>query len=401
MRLQPFDALYQTEPYATYARLHRSGAPIHAIRTPEGLPAWLVTGYREAHAMFSDARLSRNVMQSRQRSRVGMTGAMPLPRQFTTNTVATLDGPEHARLRGFMSHGLSTKRVRPLHRRVEQIVTRLLDDLGESGQTDLMAAIGMPLPITVLCDMLGVPESDRPRFQYLMDVIIGVETDIGLNRDQRRATGQELHDYLGSLTRSRRRQPRADLMSDWAHRHAADGAPLTDDEIAGLAFTFLLGGYDTTAGMIGVSFLTLLDDRRLFETLRERPELVPAAVEELLRCYAVLHTTRRYATADIVVGDTTIAAGDLVLISIAAANRDPSRFTEPDTLDFGRRAPHLAFARGPHVCPGTHLTRLELTVTLEQAVRRLPRLALATPPSDIPWRNSYLIRVPGAVLVNY
>ncbi|MDW5329532.1 cytochrome P450 [Plantactinospora sp. KLBMP9567] len=401
MRRQPFDALYMTEPYAEYARLHRAGAPIHAIRTPEGLPAWLVTGHREVRALLGDTRLSRNVNQPHHRSRVPVTGAMPLPRQFTTGTVATLDGPDHVRLRGFVNRALSAKRVRPLRGRVEQIVEGLLDDLAGSDGTDLMAALGMPLPITIICDMLGVPGDDRPRFRHLIDVIAGMAKDVGLDHGLRRTAGQEMLDYLGTLIGSRRRQPGADLISDWTRHRDASDPGLTDDEVVGLAFAFLLGGYDTTAGMIGASFLALLDDRHLFETLREHPELVPAAVEELLRCYAVLHTTRRFATTEIVLGDVRIAAGDLVLISIAAAGRDPSRFTDPDTLDFGRGAPHLAFGHGPHYCPGAELARLELTVTLEQTVRRLPRLALATPAGDVPWRSSYLIRVPSVLPVTY
>ncbi|MEO3930167.1 cytochrome P450 [Micromonosporaceae bacterium B7E4] len=401
MRQQPFDALYMAEPYAQYARLHRTGAPIHAIRTPEGLPAWLVTGHQQVRALLGDARLSRNVNQSHRPSRVTVTGAMPLPRQFTTGTVATLDGPDHARLRGFMNRALSAKRVRPLHGRVVEVVGSLLDPLTGSGRADLMDVIGMPLPITIICDMLGVPADDRPHFRRLIDVIAGMAPDVGLDHGLRRDAGQEMLDYLGTLIATRRRGPTADLLSDWTrHRDAADTG-LTDDEIVGLAFAFLLGGYDTTAGMVGASLLALLDERHLLETLRERPELVPAAVEELLRCYAVLHTTRRFATAEIAIGGVHIAAGDQVLISIAAAGRDPNRFGGPDTVDFERGASHLAFGHGPHYCPGAELARLELTVTLEQVVRRLPRLALATPARDVPWRSSYLIRVPSVLPVTY
>jgi cytochrome P450 len=397
----PFDTLFMTQPYAEYARLHRTGRPIHRIRTPEGLPAWLVTGYPEVRSLLGDPRLSRNVNKPHHRSRVPTTGAMPLPRQFTTGTVATVDGAEHARLRVFLNRALSAKRVQPYRERVEQVVERLLDQLGDTGRADLMEAVGIPLPITIICDMLGVPDGDRRHFRYLIDVIAGMEKDVGLDHGLRRTTGQEMLDYLTGLIAARRREPGPDLISDWTHGRYAGGAVLTDDELVGLAFAFLLGGYDTTVGMIGASFLALLDDRRLFETLGEKPELVPAAVEELLRCYAVLHTTRRFATAEIEVGDARIARGDVVLISIAAAGRDPARFAGPDELDFGRGAQHLAFGHGPHYCPGAELARLELTVTLERAVRRLPRLALAVPAADVPWRNSYLVRVPSVLPVTY
>jgi cytochrome P450 len=394
--VRPFDDQYHADPHARYAGLHATGAAVHRIRTPDGMPAWLVTGYREVRELFTDPRLSRDLNRPHRLSRLPATGALPLPKQFTTGTVASLDGPHHARLRGYLTRALSANRIRPLRPRIVAVVERLVDALGGSGETDLMEALAVPLSITVIGDLLGVAEHDRDRLRHLLDVIAGLDPAVGYDHAARRMAGSEALEWLGKLIAERRADPRDDVLSEWAHGRDAHGAPLTDHDLIGLAFAFLLGGYDTTVGMVGASFLALLDDPSAYAALREHPELIPDTVEELLRAHGVLHTTRRFAVEDLEVGPARIGAGDVVLLSIAAADRDPRQFG-PSSPPRG----HLAFGHGPHYCPGAELARTELVVTLECAVRRLPGLRLLVSAAEVPWRPAYVVRVPSAVAVSY
>ncbi|MEH1166517.1 cytochrome P450 [Micromonospora sp. CPCC 205539] len=389
-------------PHRRYAQLHSSGRSAHRIRTPDGLPAWLVTGYDEVEQLLADPRLARNITRAGTRAQVARSQAMPMPPQFTTRTVASLDGPEHARLRTFLNRTLAFKRVRALRPRLEQAAASVLEPLGASGAVDLMTALAVPYPMVVICDMLGIPQTDRARFQHWTNVIIDIDPS-GSMPGGRRAAGQELLAYLGDLVARRRQDPQDDAISEWVHSRDDHGAHLDDHELVGLAFALLLGAYDTSIGMIGASLLELLRRPELFAALRTDPSLVPSAVEELLRSCGALHTARRFATEDMTVAGTPIARSDTVLLSIAAAGLDPARFPHPDELDFGRADQrHLAFGRGRHFCPGAELTRIELAVVIEQVTTRLPDLALAVPADEVTWRrSSYVVQLPNALPVTY
>jgi cytochrome P450 len=389
--LTPFGDRYMTDPNAVYAELHTRG-PVHRVRTPEGTAAWLVTRYQDVQRLLGDRRLARNIRHASDIYR-----AMPLPSEFTFESVATVDGAEHRRLRKFLNQAVSVSRFRAMRPRVEEITTRLIDDLGPSGSTDLIAALAAPLPITVIADMLGVPEPDRARFRYWTDGLLGLDAEMASH------AGAAMYSYLGGLIGGKRHAPESDVLSEWVHGVDENGDPLDDNDVLGLAFMALLGGYDTTVSTIASSVLILLNNPDLLTALRQDEDLLPYAVEEFLRFYGPVHTAvRRFTTEDVAVGEQVIPAGETVLLSMGAAHRDPEQYPSPDRVSLSRqKVPHLAFGSGPHYCPGAEFGRTEVRVALEQVIRRLPNLRLAVAPEQIEWRRAYQIRVPLALPVTY
>jgi hypothetical protein len=389
--LAPFDDQYLADPDATYTELHRRG-PVHRIRTPEGTPAWLVTRYDDVRQMLGDPRLARNIRYASDIYR-----AMPLPSEFSFESVATVDGAEHRRLRKFLNQAVSVSRFRAMRPRIEEITTGLIDAMGTSGRTDLITALAAPLPITVIADMLGVPPADRARFRSWTDGLLGLDAELASH------AGAAMYAYLGGLIGRKRAEPTGDVLSEWVHGVDEEGRPLDDNDLLGLAFMALLGGYDTTVGTIASSVLILLGNPDLMARLRREPARLPDAVEEFLRFYGPVHTAvRRFTTEDVPVADQVIPAGETVLLSMGAAHRDPTHFPDPDRVDVGRgKVPHLAFGNGPHYCPGAEFGRTEVRVVLGQVLRRLPGLRLAVAPEQIAWRRAYQIRVPLALPVEY
>ncbi|MGA5299639.1 cytochrome P450 family protein [Nucisporomicrobium flavum] len=389
--LAPFDDRYLADPDATYAELHRLG-PAHRIRTPEGTPAWLVTRYEDVRQLLGDPRLARNIRYASDVYR-----AMPLPSEFSFESVATVDGADHRRLRKFLNQAVSVSRFRAMRPRIEEITAGLIDAMGDSGRTDLIAALAAPLPITVIADMLGVPPADRARFRSWTDGLLGLDAELASH------AGAAMYAYLGALIGRKRAEPTGDVLSEWVHGLDEQGRPLDDNDLLGLAFMALLGGYDTTVSTIASSVLILLGDPDLMARLRRDPEQLPAAVEEFLRFHGPVHTAvRRFTTEDVPVGDQVIPAGETVLLSMGAAHRDPAHYPHPERVDLDRgKVPHLAFGNGPHYCPGAEFGRTEVRVALEQVLLRLPRLRLAVPPEQIAWRAAYQIRVPLALPVEY
>uniref|UniRef100_A0AAU2V622 Cytochrome P450 n=1 Tax=Streptomyces sp. NBC_00003 TaxID=2903608 RepID=A0AAU2V622_9ACTN len=388
----PFDDTYHADPYATYALMHGEGK-VHRIETPVGAPSWYVTGYEEVRQGLGDKRLVRNIKHASAAYRDNLA----VPSAFLSNTLASEDPPNHTRLRKFMNRAFAIRRIRALRPRIEEITEQLIDAMGESGETDLVSALAAPLPITVIGDMLGVPEEDRGNFAYWSDTILS------LDRAASKEAGDSMLAFLQGLIAKRRTEPGDDVVSEWITTRDDDGNELTEEELVGLGFMMLLGGYDTTVGMIGGAVMALLDNPERLAQLRDDPAKLPDAVEEFLRYYGTAHTSaRRFAAEDFELGGTTIHAGDQVMLCMAAADRDPERFEDPDTLSFDRPDNHhVAFGYGPHYCPGSELARLEMSVALEAVLRRLPNLALKTPVKDIPWRRAYLIRIPTSIPVSY
>jgi cytochrome P450 len=386
-----FDENYMNDPYATYARLHEAGT-VHRVVTPEGFPAWLVTGFAETRDALADRRLARSIKHAGEDYL-----AMALPDEFRTKTVATEDGDDHMRLRKFMNNAFAMKRVRAMRPRVVELTERFIDEMGESGEGDLMTALALPLPITITGDLMGVPDEDRTNFRHWSDSMLGINTEIV------REAGVSMLTFLRELIAKKRVEPGDDVFSEWIHDTDAQGNHLDDHELIGQGFMVLLGGYDTTVGMIGGAMIALLSDREKLERLRAEPQIFPSAVEELLRLYGTAHTgVRRFATEDLSLGGADIKKGDVVLCSMGAADRDPRQFPDPDTVDFDRSTvSHIAFGQGPHYCPGSELGRMEISIAIEALLRRLPNLELTVPAASIAWRESYTIRVPKAIPIRY
>jgi hypothetical protein len=368
--------------------MHEAG-PVQRICLPDGSPVWYVTRYGDAVEALKDRRLVRN----RRHAGPDYTNEM-LPEIVRAGNLHMEDGQVHTRLRQFMNWAFAPKRVAKLEARARQLTTDQLDKIAKNGGGDIMADLAAPLPITITTDILGVPDHMRGPFREWSDAMLGDDST-----PEKRATaqtaGRDLLSLVNDLIDLKRREPADDLISYWLNAHDYDGDPLTGQEMVGMTFFLLLGGYDTTLGQIGTSTLSLINHPEIARRMREDPEIVPAAVEELARFEGSTHTgIRRFALEDLTIGDAQIATGQVVLISLAAANRDGSRFDSPTELRLDREdSQPLTFGRGVHQCPGKDLARMELQVALGELASRFPNIACAIPQNQLIWRRSWFIRV--------
>jgi len=346
-------------------RTLRGDGPIHRVLTPVGDPAWFVTGYAETRALMDDDRLGRSHRspQTAPRSRASALFGGPIG-DFDAE-------PEgHARMRALLQPHFSPRHLRGLQPRVEALTAGLLDRLATEGPpADLHAMLAGPLPLLVICELLGVPYADRERF--------GVWVDAAAFDADQEESGRglaSLVEYGLHLVADKRTRPGDDVISRLC---TEDG--LADVEIAALTMSLLFAGYETTVTQIWTQTLQLLTERTRWQALLDDPALIPRAVEELLRASLVGGVgIPRYARDDIDVAGVTISAGDLVLLDPGSANHDPGVFPDPDAVDFGRRgAPHLSFGYGGRYCLGAPLARMQLNSVFSQLIPRFPDLRLA------------------------
>ncbi|GLW99856.1 cytochrome P450 [Microtetraspora sp. NBRC 16547] len=364
----PFDQPGPMRPAPTLRALQRQG-PIHAIRTAVGDPAWLVTGYREVRRLLDDDRLGRAHPAPETASRTGESAMFGGP----LGNFDTEQG-DHARMRSLLQPHFSPRRMRALRARIEALATDLLDDLAEQGPpADLHAALALPLPIAVICELLGVPYADRAQFrawtQAAGDITDRARSERGL---------AELFGYGQRLVARKRAEgladdDGADVISRLA---AADG--VSDDEAAAMGMFLLFAGHETTVVAIGLGVLWLLANSAQWQALVADPARIDAAVEEILRAPRLGGGgIPRYARTDLEVAGVHVRAGDLVLLDTGAANHDAGVFGDPDRFDITRQAvPHLTFGHGARFCIGAPLARLELQVVFSQLAARFPTLRL-------------------------
>lgn len=374
----PFDTDYIRDPYAAMARL-RDDAAVHQVTTPDGNQLWLLTRYDEARDALADPRLSLD----RRHSAGGYAG-FGLPASLDRNLL-NMDPPDHTRVRGLVSQAFTPRRVEQLGPRVEQAADDLLGQLDDAGgSADLMSGYAFPLPVAVICDLLGVPADARRDFRTWTDVLVAPAP----GADPKQAMTEMLR-YLLGLLAAKRAHPGDDLIS--ALIQARDGQDrLDENELISLVFLLLWAGYETTVDLIGNGLLRILTDGDLRDGLLAGRHTMPDAVEETLRFDApAILGIRRFALEDLELGGETIPAGDTVMVSLAAANHDPARFESPDSFAPGRRdRGHLAFGYGIHHCLGAPLARLEGRIAIEAALRRYPAMELTVPVSDLAWRPS-------------
>jgi cytochrome P450 len=313
------------------------------------------------------------------------------------------DPPVHTRLRRLMNHWFLPNRIEAWRPRIHEVVDGLLDDMAAASAAaperpvDLMAALAVPLPVTIVGDLLGIPDEQRPNLRRWGDAVFGGTPDRAQDALVR------LHGMVSDLVAARKADPKGDATSYWLTTTEADGSRLDEHEVVGMAYFIILGGFDSTAGMIANSVLTLLCEPDLMAHLRANPDEIPGAIEELMRHAGSLQTAiRRFATEDLDLAGRRISAGDTVLLSLGAANRCPTRFADPEALDFTRpRSEHVVFGNGPHICPGADLARIEISVAISSLLRRFPRLALAVPADRIAWRSSHVVRAPVELPVTF
>ncbi|MFT7840268.1 cytochrome P450 [Saccharothrix sp. BKS2] len=364
------------DPPPELARIRERG-PLTRMRYPDGHVGWLATGHAEARAVLAHPRFT---------SRYELLHLpQPLPDGATmppapVGDLTGIDPPEHTRYRKLLTGRFTVRRMRVLTERLEQITAEHLDALEQrGGPADLVEAYAHPVPAMMICELLGVPYEDRETFNRHVKALTSVDASL---EDMYAAYGA-LQDYVHRLVPAKRANPTDDVLSELA---AGD---LGDAEVAGLG-TFLLGaGLDTTANVIGLGAYALLTHPDQLAALRDDPRLVAGAVEELLRYLTITHTGARGALEDVELGGHVIKAGETVTLALQAANRDPAKFADPDTLDLRRDATgHLTFGHGIHQCLGQQLARVELRIAFPALLARFPTLRLAVPAEDVPMRHN-------------
>ncbi|WP_405621088.1 cytochrome P450 [Streptomyces sp. NBC_00076] len=372
---------FRTDPHPVYGRLRARG-PVHRVRPPGSRAdywTWLVVGHEEARAALADSRLSKD-------SR-GL-GALFLDEELIGRYLLGADPPEHTRLRGLVTRAFTMRRVEELRPRIQQITDDLLDAMLPHGRADLVEALSYPLPITVICELLGVPERDRTEFRKMSTEVVA-PTD----GDTEYESVLRLSEYLTDLIEDKRRAgPSGDLLGDLIRTTAEDGDRLSPQELRGMAFILLIAGHETTVNLITSGVHALLTHPDQLAALRADMSLMDGAVEEILRYEGpVENATFRYAAEPLEIGDTPVERGDTVMISLASADRDASRYPAPDRFDIRRETRgHVAFGHGIHFCVGAPLARLEARTAIRSLLERAPALALDGHPGD--WLPGMLIR---------
>ena len=382
------DESYYQDPAGFFARLRESG-PVVRAWTPGLARAWIVTRYAHARAALADPRLAKDVHRwpggprSRPSEPVGLHAHM-------LNT----DPPDHTRLRMLVQQAFTPGRAALLRPRAEQIADALLERMAQAqseadgGVADLLPAYARPLPVTVICELLGVPDADRERIAVAV-------VDYSRPEHADRVT-RELSAYFTDLIAAKRAEPGDDLVSALIRVRdgsSTGGGALTETELLSTIYQLVMAGFDTTVNLIASGVLALLTHPGQAARLREDPSLLPGAVEELLRfTNPVNHATSRFTTQEVTIGGVAIAPGEWVLVALTSADRDPDRFPDPDRLDLRRDAAgHVAFGHGIHYCLGAALARMEAEVALGALLARFPHLSLAAAPDELRWRRTSLM----------
>ncbi|GAA5159635.1 cytochrome P450 [Pseudonocardia eucalypti] len=378
MAADPFTASAPGQRYAVYAELARSGSA-HRITLPTGAPAWLITGRDDVRRLLTDRRVVKGPL-----SAGPMADRMPLDvRAAAASNLVYRNPPDHTRLRGLVSATFTRRRVDQLAPRIREIADQLLDALSEVGEVDLITGYAYPLPVAVVCELLGIPDVDRAAFRRWSSAMMignyaGVDTYV--------AATTEMHAYVRRLIADKRSKPTDDLIT--ALTIARDGGDrLTEDELVGTIVTLVIAGHETTANLIGNGVHALLTHPHQLALLRAEPHRLSGALEELLRFAPPLQLSPPYLTAEPVrVGAVTIPAGEVVVLGLLAANRAPGWIADPARLDITRdEVHHIAFGHGIHHCPGAPLARLEGKIALGALLARFPRLRLAVPAGELTW----------------
>jgi cytochrome P450 len=393
-RWQPFHPDRLRDPYPGYRALQQR-APVY--RNPL-LRIWVLSRYADVSAVLKDPSFSVRRLESAAVRRLGAFQRLrPDFRVMLERNLLMLDPPDHTRLRGLVAKAFTPKVVERLRPRIQALVDGLLDAAERRGELELMRDFAYPLPATVIAEMLGVPASDAPRFirwsNDLTALLDPFHAPGGLEAAQ--AAFVELSAYFRGALAERRREPREDLLSALATvEERGDG--LSETELVSLAGLILGAGYETTANLIGNATVALLRNPGERKRLADDPGLIASAVEEFLRYESPVQATDRLVTRDLEIRGKRIRRGELVVLFLAAANRDPERFPDPDRLDLGRADnAHLAFSHGPHFCLGAQLARAEAQIAIGTLVRRFP--GFEGPREPPAWRPSISLRGPAAL----
>lgn len=379
---------FEQDPHALYDVL-RVEAPVREVIAPGGLKVWLVTRYDDAKSALVDTRLSKNVVVGQkviERNSTNADNVMVFATELSAHMLNT-DPPDHTRLRKLVNKVFTMRAVEKLRPRIEEITTELLDEMEGHDQVDLMRAFAYPLPISVICELLGVPKIDRDRFHGW------VAAQLSGDPEKVAQAAPALLGYLHELVESKRSEPAEDLLTGLVHA-SEDGDKLNAQELVSMAFLLLVAGHETTVNLIGNGMFALLRHPDQFAAVRADRSLVPGAIEEFLRYEGPVNTASlRYTTEAVELGEVVIPENELVVVALASANRDDAQYPDGDSLDVRRQAGgNLAFGHGIHYCVGAPLARLEAQIAFDQLFTRFPDMRLAADPADFRWRPGTVLR---------
>ena len=391
-RPYPFSTPARLDPEPLFTSLRAE--PMIRVQLPYGEPAWLATRYEDVKLVLADPRFSRAAGAGRDQPRMSPFFAPP-------GSIMDLDPPDHTRLRRLVAKAFTARRIESLRPRAQEVADELVDAMLIKGApADLVGDFSMQMPVTVICELLGVPEQDRARYRHWSEAFVPTSR---FPPEKVRECLTELAAYLAGLIAERGRHPTDDLIGALAAARE-EGDRLSDAEMLALVRSMILAGHETTASQMTNFVYVLLTHPDQLELLRADPALLPAAVEELNRFIplSVLGAIPRYAIEDVEVGGVTVRAGDAVLPILPAANRDPSAYPDPDGLDLRRPGPtHVNFGHGAHHCLGAPLARMELQVAVGTLLRRLPGLRLADAEPDIEWKDGRGVRGPASLRITW
>jgi cytochrome P450 len=378
---------YFRDPHSVHVRLREQG-PVVPVIMPDGMPAWVVTGYADVRAALADPRLVKDWRKVMSQAEIPQESASPESAMLGLHML-NLDPPDHIRLRRLVTKAFTARQVEQLRPRVGVITDSLLSSLASlSDEVDLLESFAFPLPVTVICELLGVPAQDRDDIRFWSTAAVSST----MPPQDVRAAVTAMASYFPALVAAKRKEPGDDLLSALIQAQDA-GDRLSENELVSMIFLLLVAGHETTVNLIAGGMLALLLHPSLREALLADRSLLPGAIEELLRYVSpVNHATLRFTTAAMAIAGVTIPERQVVLLALSAANRDPSRFALPDQADIERdTSGHLAFGHGIHYCLGAPLARLEAEIAFGALLDAYPRMALAVPPESLKWRPSSLI----------
>jgi cytochrome P450 PksS len=384
-------AEFKANPYPFYARL-RAEAPVYRVILPTGETGWLVTRYDDVATVLKDERFLKNAETAMTPEQAARQPWFRTLFKSLKRNLLEVDPPDHTRLRALVTKAFSPRLVEQMRERIQRLTDQLLDGIHGLDRIDLIHDYALPIPTTIIAEMLGVPVEDRHRFHRWSKALFAASTSTW-SLLKAIPSVWLFQRYLRGFIRKRRAQPRDDLTSALVQAEEA-GDALSEHELVAMIFLLLVAGHETTVNLVGNGMLALLEHPDQLERLRNDPGLIKPAIEELLR-YAspVEMATERYACEDVSLAGVTIPRGEIVFAVIASANRDERQFPDPDTLDITREPnKHLSFGLGAHFCLGATLARLEGQIAISRLLRRVPDLRLGVRPDQLRWRTGLILR---------
>ena len=398
---RPFDLFgptFKANPYPTYAAM-REQLPFHRRTTMDGQAAiWFITRYDDVNALLRDhKRLVKNVTNTLTPEQQAVLPETPPLLQLLSNHMLNLDPPDHTRLRSLVSKVFTNQVVAQMQDRIQVVADELLDKAHVKGEIDLIEEFAFPLPIIVIAELLGIPSRDRRRFRNWSNAFVTPSANLQRSVKKMEKARQVMEDftrYMRRVFEERRQEPRDDLISLLLQAEEA-GDTLREEELFSMVILLIVAGHETAVNLIGNGLLALLQHPAQMDRLQGNWSLLPTAIEEMARYDGpVERATMRFAAEDIpVADDITITRGDAVSLILAAADRDPAQFPEPDRFDITRTPNrHLAFGQGIHYCLGAPLARLEGQIAIQTLLHRYPGLHLALPSEQLRWRTIPILR---------